>query len=69
MCARFVNGSEQLSYRCSGTMIFPECSSMLYTAPVTNTFLCYATLELVNDFFFLMFYFLHPEYIFILQVL
>ena len=29
MCARTVNGSEQLSYRCSGTFIFFECSPAL----------------------------------------
>ena len=42
MCARTVNGSEQLSYCCSGTFIFLECSSVLNDAtPVTNAFLSY----------------------------
>ena len=41
MCTRTVNWSDQLSYWCSGTLIFLECSSMLNTAPVTNTFLTY----------------------------
>ena len=43
MCAsaRTVNGSEQLSYRCPGTLIFLERSSMLNVAHVTNAFLSY----------------------------
>ena len=39
-----VNESEQLSYWCSGTLTFLECSSMLNAAPVTNAFLSYTWL-------------------------
>ena len=41
MCVRTINGFDQLSYRCSDTLIFLECSSMLNVAPVTNAFLNY----------------------------
>ena len=58
MCAnaRTVNGSEQLSYWCPGTLNFLECSSMLNAAPVTNAFLSYTWLSKC-------FFFLHPDYI------
>ena len=54
VCARTVNGSEQLSYWCSGTLIFVECSSMLNVAPVANAFLSYTWLGkcFFSDIFF-----------------
>ena len=54
MCARTVNGFEQLYYWCSGTLIFLECSSMLNAAPVTNAFLSYTWLSkcFSSDVFF-----------------
>ena len=49
MCARAVNGSEQLSYWYSDTFTFLECSSVLNTTPVTNAFL---NCILLSMFFF-----------------
>ena len=54
MCAKTVNGSKQLSYWCSGKLIFLECSSMSNAAPVINAFLSYTWL---SKAFFLMFFF------------
>ena len=50
MCARTVNGSVQLPYLCSRTLIFLEYSSMLNVAPVGNAFLSYSLLS--KCFFF-----------------
>ena len=55
MRVRIVNGSEQLSYWYSGTLIFLECSSVLNAAPVTNAFWSYTGFS--KCFFFLMFLF------------
>ena len=55
MCARTVNGFDQLSYWCSGTLIFLECSSMLNATLVKNTFLIYTWLS--NCFFQMFFFF------------
>ena len=63
ICARTVNGSEQLSL---SYIDFFKCSSMLNTAPVTNAFLSYTGL---SKCFFLKLFFLLPEYIFILQAI
>ena len=62
MCARTVNGSEQLSYWCSRTLTFLDWSSMLHAAHVTNAFLSYTGLTkcFFSDVFFtswLHFYF------------
>ena len=54
MCARTVNGSAKLSYLCSDTLIFLECSSILNAAHVTNAFVSYTWL---SECFFLMFSF------------
>ena len=54
MCARTVNGSAKLSYLCSDTLIFLECSSILNAAHVTNAFVSYTWLR---ECFFLMFSF------------
>ena len=61
-----VNGSEQLFYWCSGTLIFLECSFMLNVTPVKNAFLSYTWL---SKCFFSDVSFLQPEYIFILQAI
>ena len=50
-----VNGSKQLSYWCSGTLVFLECSSMLNSVPETNAYLSYTWLSkcfFSNVFFF-----------------
>ena len=54
MCTRTVNGSKQLSYWYSVTLIFLECSSMLNAASVINAFLSYTWLSkwFFSDFFF-----------------
>ena len=52
--SKAVNGSKQLSYWCSGTLVFLECSSMLNSAPETNAFLSYTWLSkcFFSDVFF-----------------
>ena len=59
MCAKSVNGSKQLSYWCSGTLIFLECSSILNVAPVTNAFLSYTWL---SKCFFVIYVFVFLSY-------
>ena len=54
MRVRIVNGSEQLSYWYSGTLIFLECSSVLNAAPVTNAFWSYTGFS--KCFFFWCFF-------------
>ena len=56
-CARDVNGSKQLYYWCSGTLIFLECNSMLNAAAVTNAFLSYNWLS--KCFFSVFFFFFY----------
>ena len=62
MCARTVNGSEQLSYWRPGTSIYPECSSMLNAAPVINSFLSYTWLS--KCFFWCFFFYLLTTFLF-----
>ena len=62
MCARTVNGSEKLSFSCSGTFIFLECSSMLNAASVTNTFLSYTWLS--KCFFSAVFFYILTAFLF-----
>ena len=61
MCARTINGSQQLSYWCSGTLIFFECSFMLNVAPVTNAFLSNTWL---NKYFFWCFFYILTIFLF-----
>ena len=58
MCVRTVNGSEQLSYWCSSTLIFLECSSMLNAA---NAFLSYTWLA---KCFFPIFFYIQTIFLF-----
>ena len=62
MCARDVNGSKQLYYWCSGTLIFLDCSSMLNAATVTNAFLSYNWLS--KCFFSVFFFYILTTFLF-----
>ena len=48
MCARAVNGSEQLCYWYSGKFIFLGCTFVLNATPATNAFLCCTLLNICS---------------------